>query len=256
VKLRITLALLAGLTALGLAAPAQALDAGKCNKVARLAEGSGNLTQMTHRPDTTIVAVGSSSTQGIASNDAAMLYPAAMERSLREQISGIKVVNKGIGGENLMQTIARFDADVLALKPALVVWQLGVNDVLQLDGVEDRRRVITDGLKKLTDAGVPVVLLDLQYAPRVNNDADTGAMQAMIESAARQGPHGRVHHFRRYEAMKRLAEQENVPMAEMIVADGLHMTDKMHACIGRLLAGQVAKVFVAGPTAASVAAAR
>jgi hypothetical protein len=51
---------------------------------------------------------------------------------------------------------------------------------------------------------------------------------------------GRVYHFKRYAIMKRLAENEAVPMAAMTDTDGLHMTDAMHACVGRLLAEMIA----------------
>jgi acyl-CoA thioesterase I len=139
----------------------------------------------------------------------------------------------------MAETIKRFEDDVIALKPNLVIWQLGVNDVLRFDGVEGRKDEIKAGLKLLMDKGIPVVLLDLQYAPIVIRDPDTGAMQDLIDSAARDGVRGRVFHFRRYAIMKTLAEKEAVPMAAMTDQDGLHMTDSMHSCIGHLLADMV-----------------
>jgi lysophospholipase L1-like esterase len=206
------------------------------------------------RPDAarrpvTIVAIGSSSTEGIPSNDKAKLYPATMQAALQKlwPEADVRVLNKGRGGENIPQTLARFDRDVLALRPALVIWQLGVNDVLQMDGVEDRRALIAGGLKRLAEAGIPTMLLDLQYAPSVLGDPDTDAMQRMIEAAAadpgvtRAGPHARVFHFKRFAVMKELAEKEGVAMSDMIVADGLHMTDQMHACVGDLLAASMTR---------------
>ncbi len=190
----------------------------------------------------TIVAIGSSSTEGIARNARERLYPAAMETRLRQRWpqADIRVVNKGRGGEVISETLKRFETDVIALKPDLVVWQLGVNDVLRFDGVEGRRDEIRAGLKLLADKGIPVVLLDLQYAPIVIRDPDATAMQDLIDRAARDGVRGRVFHFRRYAIMKALAEKEAVPMAAMTDPDGLHMTDAMHSCIGMLLADMVA----------------
>jgi lysophospholipase L1-like esterase len=207
----------------------------------------------------TIVAIGSSSTEGISRNSRERLYPAAMEARLRQRWphSEIRVVNKGRGGEVMSETLKRFETDVIALKPSLVVWQLGVNDILRYDGVDGRRDEIRTGLKLLADKGIPVVLLDLQYAPIVVRDPDAGAMQDLIDRAAREGIRGRVFHFRRYAIMKTLAEKEAVPMTAMTDSDGLHMTDAMHSCVGILLADMVtANTAVSAATAPALASAQ
>jgi lysophospholipase L1-like esterase len=236
--------ILAGLVSAFMAAavsPAAALDGSQCQRVSAEARGAGSLA--TGALPRTIVAVGSSSTEGIPGNDRSALYPAILEKELSTGDSSghVRVLNRGKGGEDLPQTLARFDRDVLSAKPDLVIWQLGVNDVLANDGIADRRQLVDEGLARLAKAGVPVVLLDLQYSPRVNQDRDTPAMQGMIAEAAATGPRGRVIHFRRFAAMKALAEKEGVPMSEMIVGDGLHMTDAMHTCVGKLLAGIVTR---------------
>jgi acyl-CoA thioesterase I len=198
-----------------------------------------------------IVAIGSSSTEGIIRNARNKVYPAALETTLSRlwPEAAIEVLNKGRGGETMPQTIARFESDVIALKPSLVIWQLGVNDVLRYDGLAGRHEEIQAGLKILTDKGIPVVLLDLQYAPMVIKDPDALPMQALIDQAARTGPKGRVFHFQRFAAMKQLADRHRVSMAEMTDRDDLHMTDAMHSCVGQLLA----EMIVAKPMVATTA---
>jgi lysophospholipase L1-like esterase len=199
----------------------------------------------------TIVAVGSSSTEGVAANSRDKVYPAALQTALSRlwPAAEVKVLNRGKGGETMEETIGRFERDVVAARPALVIWQLGVNDVLRQDGVEGRRELIQAGLRIFTDRGIPVVLLDLQYAPVVIRDADALPMQGLIDEAARTGPRGRVFHFRRFAAMKQLAESEHVPTREMTERDDLHMTDAMHLCVGQLLAEMIAaKPMVASAT--------
>ena len=189
----------------------------------------------------TIVAVGSSSTEGIPRNARDKIYPAALEQALSRYWPNVavKVANRGKGGETMAQTLTRFDNEVLAMKPSLVIWQLGVNDVLRYRGVDGRREEIQSGLKSLADQGIPVVLLDLQYAPAVTADPDAMPMQDLIDEAVRNGP-GRVFHFRRFAAMKELSEKQQVPTSEMTDGDNLHMTDAMHACVGDLLAEMIA----------------
>jgi acyl-CoA thioesterase I len=229
----------AGLLAMpGAAFAAENLSDAVCDKARPAAFESR--PQLDSQPST-IVAIGSSSTEGIDRNARDKLYPAALETKLRRlwPQAEITVVNKGRGGEVMADTLKRFEADVISLKPSLVVWQLGVNDVLRFDGVEGRRDEIKAGLRMLAERGIPVILLDLQYAPRVIRDPDTNAMQDLIDSAAREGVRGRVTHFRRYAIMKSLADKEAVPMARMTDPDDLHMTDAMHTCVGRLLADMI-----------------
>ena len=60
-------------------------------------------------------------------------YPSRLEAELKAQLPGlpITVLNKGIGGEEAPQMVARFDADVIDEKPDLVLWQVGSNSVLR-----------------------------------------------------------------------------------------------------------------------------
>src|ERR1044071_4669859 len=74
-----------------------------------------------------IVAIGSSSTFGTGASSPAASYPGRLEAELKAKLPGlpITVLNKGIGGEEANQMVARFDADVIDESPDLVLWQLG-----------------------------------------------------------------------------------------------------------------------------------
>ena len=43
----------------------------------------------------------------------------------------IAVLNRGIGGQDAAEELARLDVDVLALRPQLVIWQVGANGALR-----------------------------------------------------------------------------------------------------------------------------
>jgi hypothetical protein len=62
-----------------------------------------------------IVAIGSSSTFGTGASSSAATYPSRLESELKAKLPGIPVtvLNKGIGGEEANQMVARFDADVI-----------------------------------------------------------------------------------------------------------------------------------------------
>jgi lysophospholipase L1-like esterase len=228
-------------------ASAQSLTDPVCQKARSAAY---DVAPSLEKPPQTIVAIGSSSTEGIARNAREMLYPAALESTLKKRWpqADLRVLNKGRGGEVMADTLKRFESDVIALKPSLVIWQLGVNDVLRFQGVEGRGDEIKAGLRMLAERNIPVILLDLQYAPIVVRDPDAGAMQELIDSAVREGVRGRVFHFKRFAIMKELQENLAVPVSDMTDQDGLHMTDAMHHCVGSLLADMISPIPVAAAT--------
>ncbi len=81
----------------------------------------------------TIVAIGSSSTAGAGASSPAMNYPSRLEVELKTLFprADINVINRGVNGETASDMLARFDEQVIAEKPDLVVWQVGSNSVLR-----------------------------------------------------------------------------------------------------------------------------
>ncbi len=41
------------------------------------------------------------------------------------------MINRGIGGQDAAEELARLDADVLAIRPQAVIWQVGANGALR-----------------------------------------------------------------------------------------------------------------------------
>ncbi len=69
--------------------------------------------------DAVIVALGSSSTRSHLASDRAHSYPAVLQARLNEKLSfaHVAVLNRGIGGQDAAEEVARMDADVLAVRP-------------------------------------------------------------------------------------------------------------------------------------------
>jgi lysophospholipase L1-like esterase len=242
-KTGVTTLALAGLgLALALSVPAFANEP-RCNKARHVAGIEKPLPTLETRLDAgepiRIVALGSSSTEGTPNLSKKEIYPAVLERVLaREVLNPVEILNRGKGGETIAHMLARLDRDVIAEKPDLVIWQLGVNDVLSMDGVESAIADMRIALQRLRDRRIPVVLMDLQVAPMVDSDKDTPVMQAAIAEAARAEG---VLHFHRYEIMKNLVSTQTAAMDDLVMGDGLHMTAFGHLCTGTLLAQQIAK---------------
>lgn len=239
VRIAFHLALLAAATAMA-SVSAQAGD--RCDKAKMVAGAEKRIPALESKIDLggsiRIVALGSSSVEGTPDMPRDQLFASVMERELaRQMLTPVEVVNKGKGGETIPKMVERIERDVLRLKPDLVVWQLGVNDVLQMDGVEDPIARMEAALETFRKAELPVVLVDLQVSPMVDRDKDTPRMQAAITEAGRKPG---VLHFHRQAIMKRLIETKEARQDELVQPDGLHMTSLAHFCTGKLLASQIA----------------
>ncbi len=189
-----------------------------------------------HEP-VTIVAVGSSSTGGSGASSAAYSYPSRLERELRQRFPGspITVINRGINGEDAADMMARMDA-VLEPKPDLVIWQLGTNTVLRDGSVPATGEVLQTGIARIKKTGADVLLIDPQFAPRVNAKPAVNDMVGLIGYVAKLT---HVPLFRRYVAMRHWHEDQAIAFDRFISADGLHMNDWGYSCLARLLAENI-----------------
>jgi acyl-CoA thioesterase I len=213
----------------GCAAPAQLVSIGPAltHIAARVAAGQ----------PLTIVAIGSSSTQGVGASAPALSYPARLEAEIRKRLPDtlVRVVNRGRGGEEAPQMLARMDRDVVAEHPDLVVWQLGTNAVLHHDDVTFEEAAIEDGLARLRESG-DVVLMDMQYAPRVLARPAYPAMERLIADTAKRE---RVGLFQRF-AIMRYWHTTEAGGPPMVGPDGLHMNDRGYGCLAADLAEAIA----------------
>ena len=193
-----------------------------------------------HRQPLTIVAVGSSSTQGAGASAPGLAYPSRLEAALRDRFPGldVRVINRGKGGEDVAEELARLNYDVIAERPELVIWQVGTNAVLRRDDLSVDGELIERGVAQLKESGSDVVLMDLQYAPRVLARPAYAEMEQLIATVAERT---RIGLFRRFEIMRhwQAAEQADVP--KMVGPDGLHMTDRSYGCLADGLAEGLAR---------------
>ncbi|MCX7683880.1 MAG: SGNH/GDSL hydrolase family protein [Acetobacteraceae bacterium] len=182
-----------------------------------------------------VVAFGSSSTAGIGATAPDRTYPHRLQAELSAHWPGVRVevLNRGVGGEDVIEMLARLERDVLLARPALVVWQLGVNAALRRQDVQEFRLRLDEGLARMRAAGAEVVLMDSQMGPWARNAPQREAYdRALAEAAAsRDG----VQLFSRARLMDGWATRGARPEA-MLVADGLHHNDRGYACLAEALA--------------------
>lgn len=185
----------------------------------------------------TVIAFGSSSTEGAGASAPEFTYPARLEALLRAALPDreLRVLNRGVGGQDVGEMLARMDADVLAERPQLVVWQAGANAALRGMDPQAFRGRLAEGLARLRAAGADVVLMDNQLAPVVvSRPLHPYIAAALREAAAALS----VPIFSRTGLM-RSWEAAGTPPAELLHADGLHHNDRGYACVAEALAQSI-----------------
>jgi len=186
----------------------------------------------------TIVAIGSSSTSGAGASSAAASYPSRLEALLKERFAGIpiRVINRGVNGEEEADMLARFDRDVIAEKPDLVLWQVASNAIMRDRQLSTQEHLIREGIARIKQSGADVVLVDPQYTTAVLAHAVAMPMVDLIATEARRQ---QVATFGRFALMQGWHESQRIPFEAFSIADGLHMNDWGYDCFARNLAAAI-----------------
>jgi lysophospholipase L1-like esterase len=188
-----------------------------------------------------VVAIGSSTTSGEGD---VKPYPARLKAFLDQHYPNarITIANKGIGGQEAPIQLERFDRDVIAEDPDLVIWQVGTNTVWQPanndpppPSVDETVTAIRKGLVRLrNEAHADVVLMDIQYVPAVLTPAKKDKAIAMVEAIGQLAHEAGVNVFRRFAFMKGLLEVEQVSFDRMVNPTDDHRLHQSDWVTGRI----------------------
>jgi hypothetical protein len=200
-----------------------------------------------------IVAMGSSSTSGRGD---VVPYPHRLEMYLRVRYGEvlfpnlkIDVLNRGRGGEEANEELLRFDTDIFAEQPALVIWQVGTNAVFHKKDkpydLDDVAAKIAEGLQRLRGRPMDVVLIDPQYVPAMLLDdraEDSERMVSLISAAAKTA---NVNLFRRWALMRHWHVHNNIGFERLLdptdLPDRLHQSDWSTQRISHALCDAITK---------------
>jgi acyl-CoA thioesterase-1 len=199
----------------------------------------------------TIVAIGSSSTQGAGASSPAATYPSRLAVELQAHFprNKITVLNRGVGGEEVRDMLKRFDRAVIAEKPDLVLWQLGTNSVIRDHPLADHGEAIREGVNRIKALGADIVLIDPQFAPKVIAKPEAEKMVGLIAVTAKTE---NVDLYHRFEVMRRWHDIDQMTFDKFVSPDGLHMNDWSYACLATGLGRAIAEA--AGRPVASASA--
>ncbi len=178
------------------------------------------------------VAMGSSSTAGRGD---VVPYPHWLEMYLRVEYAArrypnpkIDVLNRGRGGEEAIEELKRFDADIFAERPSLVIWQVGTNAVFHNYNLDEVAEKIAEGLERLRPHPFDVLLIDPQYTPAMLFDDKAEASERMVSLIAAAAEKAGVNLFRRWALMRHWHVHNDIALDWMFDPtdpDKLHQSD-------------------------------
>jgi acyl-CoA thioesterase I len=184
----------------------------------------------------TIVAFGSSTTEGVGASSPAAAYPPVLQRDLTcalPRLREICVVNHGVGGENAADMLLRLERDAVAPGPDLVIWQTGTNDALRQDPVEAFLERTRAALTRLAQAGIDRILMEPQWCPMLDATPHASAYLEAVRSLAAEM---NIPRYPRFVLMRQWLESGELTVDRMIAEDGLHLRDDCYAKIAHTLA--------------------
>ncbi|MGO4570521.1 SGNH/GDSL hydrolase family protein [Microvirga sp. 2TAF3] len=229
-----------------MAAPASA-DGNACRSAHPIFKAHGLLgmlsTRLSRHEPIRILAIGSSSTQGVGASAPEYSYPAQLQEDLaalwREKVT---VVNAGIGGETATRTVERLEAALTADSYDLVIWQVGTNDAVS--GVvteESFRNLLERGITAARSAHTDIILLDPQYFPTIR---DPARYEKFVQTVGDVGDERKVSVFSRYAMMKDWGSHSIDDLRAMLSADNFHMGDKGYDCLASRVAEEIQTIVV------------
>jgi hypothetical protein len=188
----------------------------------------------TKRLNVLVVGAGSSALPGPEGRRKA--YPARLQAALAAALPGTAItVATDVEPHRTAEDMVRVLKPALAnTKAELVIWQTGTIDAMQ--GVEPDRfgDALEQGIEMTRAAGADMLLIDAQYSPRTDSMIALGAYIDQMRQIAAQHE---VPLFDRFSVMKTWAD---LGVFDLYAATKkLDTAERVHDCLGRLLAGFV-----------------
>ena len=215
------------------APPAQAAPPA-CEVPAYLLNSDSNLTHVADaiksRSPLNVLVVGSRSSTITSSESSA--YPAKLQAMLKEKLPEVPVslsveLQSGKTAEDVAGNLVKM---VEAKRPTLVIWQTGTVDAMRSVDPDDFRGAVDDGVAALQNAGVDVVLINLQYSPRTETMISGSPYLDSIRVVAQQH---NVPLFDRFAIMRHWNDAGDFDLFSS--THGSDLAKKVHACLGRAL---------------------
>jgi ABC-type amino acid transport substrate-binding protein len=177
-----------------------------------------------------ILVVGSRSSTINTSDGSA--YPGRLQANLREKLPSV-TVNLSVDlqvkktAEEVAPALGKL---VEGKRPTLVIWQTGTVDAMRSVDPDEFRSAVDEGVAALQNAGVDVVLMNLQYSPRTETMISVPPYLDNMRVVAQQHD---VPLFDRFAIMRHWNDSGDFDLFS--ASHGIELAKRVHDCLGRAL---------------------
>jgi len=230
--------LLLALLLLGIG-PARAEHPAECRVAENLVEPNFRLPKVAHAlaaKHLSILVMGAGSSQLPGSGGSANAYPARLQVALSQQLPGveIKVTTDVKPKRTAAEMVKALPAALAAAKPTLLIWQTGTVDAMLAVDPDQFSQALDKGISTAHSTGADVVLINAQYSPRTESMIALGTYVEDMRWVALQQE---VPVFDRFSIMKTWGDLGTFDLYS--ATKKLDIAERVHDCIGRLLANLV-----------------
>ena len=201
---------------------------------AALPRAAASVTQH-HTLNIVVLGTGSSTLPPPAGDKAA--YPARLQVALAGLLPGtvVKVVPDVKSRQTAAEMLEGALPGIAQQRPALIIWQTGTVDAIKGVDPEEFRTTLDQGVEMLQGDGVDVVFMNMQYSPRTDSMISIHAYADNMRWVALQHD---VPLFDRFALMKHWTELGTFDLYD--ARKNTDTAERVHDCIGKLLAGLIA----------------
>ena len=155
---------------------------------------------------------------------------------MAESFPGLKIANRGIGGDTSRGVLFRFKEDVIALKPKAIIINVGANDLSAHGDPATAEGNIKEMIKIARDykSDVPIIVCTVPPRDKADSPAKPGAYEDINTRILKIGKPGKD--FEVLDLYAALANKEGKPArAEDFSADKLHLAQPGYKVWGESL---------------------
>lgn len=181
-----------------------------------------------------IVAFGTSSMLAADASSPIASYPSELERDLEANGLQVEMIARTQAGAVAGDAAERLKTAMAALRPDLLVWQVGTDDAIARIDADDFADRLRDTLGWLAAHDIDVVLVDPQYVARLSDDE---GYTGIVDQVAAVASEKRILRVNRYEAMADLARAH--PSWSRLSGDRFRLSDMGYRCAAEYTADAI-----------------
>ncbi|WP_119420342.1 SGNH/GDSL hydrolase family protein [Desertibaculum subflavum] len=191
------------------------------------------------REPVAILVLGTASSLDYGTDPAGRAYPARLLTELRKlrPVPTVTVVNRSIRQETAAAMIKRFDQEIAATRPDLVIWQTGSTDAVSRVGVSEFGDALGTGIDLVHRRDVDLLFVTPQFMPQAAAVSRFGDYVDYMEQVAQSR---RVPLLNRYDIMRHWSESGAIAMDPAGKPEKLKLIDTVQACVAEQLARAIA----------------